>query len=190
MRLKELTVQGYKSFATKTRFEFPPGVTAIVGPNGSGKSNIADAIRWALGEQRTTQLRARKTDDMIFAGTEKRARAGMAEVSLVLDNSDGWLPIEFGEVEVSRRAHRDGTNEYAINGSSVRLKDVTDLLGGRLGQSTYTVIGQGLVDSALTLRPEDRRSLIDEAAGIVPLQRRRDAALRRLEETDGNLTRV
>ncbi len=190
VRLKELTVQGYKSFATKTRFEFRPGVTAIVGPNGSGKSNIADAIRWVLGEQRTTHLRARKTDDMIFAGSKRRSRSGLADVHLVLDNSDAWLDVDFTEVSVGRRAHRDGVNEYYLNGSRVRLRDVLDLLGARLGQSTYTVIGQGLVDSALSLRPEERRGLIDEAAGILPLQRRRDRAVRQLEETRVNLTRV
>jgi chromosome segregation protein len=190
VRLKELSVQGYKSFATKHRFVFPAGVTAVVGPNGSGKSNIADAIRWVLGEQRSTHLRARRTDDMIFAGTERRPRAGLAEVSITLDNTDGWLGVDFSEVRISRRAHRDGSIEYSVNGARVLLRDVLDLLGARLGGGTYTVIGQGLVDSALSLRPEERRGLIDEAAGIVPLQRRRDRSLRQLEETAVNLTRV
>ncbi len=190
MRLKEISLQGYKSFATKHRFAFPSVVTAVVGPNGSGKSNIADAMRWVLGEQRSSFLRAKKTDDLIFAGTERRPRAGLAEVTLTLDNSESWLDIDFPEVAITRRAHRDGSNEYFLNGARVRLRDILDLIEGRLGRSTYTVIGQGLVDSALALRPEERRGLIDEAAGVVPLQRKRDAALRRLAETDENLTRV
>jgi chromosome segregation protein len=190
VRLKELSLQGYKSFATRHRFVFPTGITAIVGPNGSGKSNIADGMRWVLGEQRSTQLRARKADELIFHGTERRARSGLAEVTLTLDNSDRWLDIDFPEVAVTRRAHRDGSIEYLLNGARVRLRDVLDLLGSQLGQSNYTVIGQGLVDSALSLRPDERRALIDEAAGVLPLQRHRDRALRQLQETRDNLTRV
>jgi chromosome segregation protein len=190
VRLKELTLQGYKSFASKHRFLFPSGITAVVGPNGSGKSNIADGIRWVLGEQRAAHLRARKSEELIFHGTERRARAGLAEVTLLLDNSDRGLDVDFAEVSITRRAHRDGTTEYLVNGARVRLRDVLDLLGSQLGQSNYTVIGQGLVDNALALRPEDRRGLIDEAAGLVPLQRKRDRALRQLEEGNENLTRV
>lgn len=190
VRLKELSLQGYKSFATRHRFVFPTGITAIVGPNGSGKSNIADGMRWVLGEQRASHLRARKADELIFHGTERRARSGLAEVTLTLDNSDRWLDIDFPEVAVTRRAHRDGSIEYLLNGTRVRLRDVLDLLGSRLGQSNYTVIGQGLVDSALSLRPDERRALIDEAAGVLPLQRQRDRALRQLDETRDNLTRV
>jgi len=190
VRVKELTVQGFKSFATKHRFVFPTGITAVVGPNGSGKSNIADAIRWVLGEQRPTSLRAGRVHDMIFAGTERRPRAGLAEVSLTFENADRWLDIDFGEVVVARRVHRDGTSTFLINGAPVRLRDVADLLGSRLGHGNYTVVGQGLVDSALALRPDERRVLIDEAAGLVPLQRKRDHALRQLAETDDNLTRV
>ena len=190
MRVKELTLQGFKSFASKHRFAFPPGITAIVGPNGSGKSNIADAVRWVLGEQRASYLRAKRTEQMIFAGTERRPRSGLAEVTLTFDNEDGWLDLDFSEVVVGRRALRDGTNTYTINGAVVRLRDVLDLLGGHLGQGAFTVIGQGLVDNALSMKPEERRVLIDEAAGIVPLQRRRSAAMRKLAETDENLTRV
>ncbi len=190
MHVKELSIQGFKSFATKHRFEFPGGITAIVGPNGSGKSNIADAVRWILGEHRSSSLRARRTDEMIFAGTERRPRAGLAEVSLTFDNRERWLDIDFGEVVITRRAGRDGTTSFAINGAPVRMREVQDLVGSRLGLGNYTVIGQGLVDSALTLRPEDRRVLIDEAAGLVPLQRKRDHSLRQLAETDENLTRV
>ena len=160
MHLKHLSLQGYKSFATKTEFLFPTGVTAIVGPNGSGKSNIADAIRWVLGEQSLRSLRGKSTADMIFAGGQRRPRAGMAEVSLTLDNADGWLPIEFSEVTFTRRAYRSGENEYLINGARVRLLDIGQLLAeSGLSQRAYTVIGQGLVDAALSLRPQERRML-------------------------------
>ncbi len=191
MRLKHLTLQGYKSFATKTEFLFPTGVTAIVGPNGSGKSNVADAIRWVLGEQRMRTLRGRSTADMIFAGGRRRARAGMAEASLTLDNADGWLPIEFSEVTLTRRAHRSGENEYLLNGSRVRLRDISALLGeSGLSQRAYTVVHQGLVDAALSLRPQERRTLFEEAAGISLYRGRREDALRRLDETQRNLERV
>lgn len=191
MRLRHLALQGYKSFATKTEFLFPTGTTAIVGPNGSGKSNIADGIRWVLGEQSMHALRGKSTADMIFAGGRRRPRAGMAEVSLTLDNSDGWLPIEFSEVTITRRAYRSGENEYLINGARVRLRDVTELLAeSGLGQRAYAVIGQGLVDAALSLRPQERRTLFEEAAGISLYRARREEALKRLEETQHNLERV
>ena len=191
MRLKHLTLQGYKSFATKTEFLFPTGITAVVGPNGSGKSNVADAILWVLGEQRMRALRGKSSADMIFAGGRRRARSGMAEVSLTLDNSDGWLPIEFSEVTISRRAYRSGENEYLINGARVRLRDVTEMLAeSGLGQRAYTVIGQGLVDAALSLRPQERRTLFEEAAGISLYRARREEAIRRLDETQRNLERV
>ncbi|MFQ6100103.1 MAG: AAA family ATPase [Anaerolineae bacterium] len=191
MLLKHLTLQGYKSFATKTEFLFPTGITAIVGPNGSGKSNIADGIRWVLGEQSMRALRGKSTADMIFGGGRRRARAGMAEVSLTLDNSSGWLPIEFGEVAIARRAYRSGENEYLINGSRVRLRDVNELLAeSGLSQRAYTVIGQGLVDAALSLRPQERRALFEEAAGISLYRARREDAVRRLDETQRNLERV
>lgn len=191
MHLKRLELHGYKSFARKTEFVFDRGITAIIGPNGSGKSNIADAIRWALGETRMTQLRAKVTDDLIFAGSDQRARLGMARVAMTLDNSDGKLPIQYSEVTVERRAYRDGQNEYLINGTKVRLRDVVELLAeGGLTRDTYTVIGQGLVDTMLSLRPQERRGLIDVAAGIRPLQDKRDRALSQLEETRANLVRV
>jgi len=191
MKLKHLELQGFKTFATKTEFEFPTGITAIVGPNGSGKSNVADAVRWVLGEQSYSLLRGKKTEDMIFAGSDLRARAGMAEVMLTLDNSSGWLPVEFSEVVIGRRAYRSGDNEYYLNGSRVRLRDVMDLLGASgLARRTYAVIGQGLVDQALSLRPEERRELFEEAAGIAHYQAKRDEALKRLDETQRNLERV
>lgn len=149
-RLKSLELHGYKTFASRTMFEYPGVITAIVGPNGSGKSNIADAIRWVLGEQSYTLLRGRKTEDMIFAGSEQRARAGMAQVTITFDNSDGWLPIDYSEVAITRRAYRDGQNDYLLNGQRVRLKEISELLAqSGLAERTYTVIGQGLVDAAL-----------------------------------------
>ncbi len=191
MRLNHLVLQGYKSFATKTEFLFTSGITAIVGPNGSGKSNIADAIRWVMGEQRMSMLRGKSTSDMIFAGGQRRARAGMAEVSLTFDNADGWLPVEFTEVTLTRRAYRSGENEYLLNGSRVRLRDINELLSeSGLGRSAYVVIGQGLVDTALSLRPQERRSLLEEAAGISLYRDQREDAVERLDETQRNLERV
>jgi len=191
MRLKRLTLNGYKTFATKTVFEFGEGITCIVGPNGSGKSNIADGIRWALGEQQFSLLRSKKTDDMIFAGSAKRPRASMAEVVLTFDNSDGFFPIAFNEIEIGRRAYRDGSNEYLLNGNRVRLRDVSDLLAhSGLAERNYTVIGQGMVDEALAQKPEERRALFEEAAGITAYRDRREDALRKLEETRHNLERM
>lgn len=190
-RLKSLELQGYKTFATKTLFEFAPTITAIVGPNGSGKSNIADAIRWVLGEQSYTLLRGKRTEDMIFSGSELRPRAGLASAQITFDNSDGWLPIEFGEVSVGRRASRDGQNDYLINGQRVRLRDVGEILAeSGLAERTYTIIGQGLVDAALSLRADERRKLFEEAAGIGLYRKRREEAARRLENTRRNLERV
>ena len=190
-RLKSLELHGYKTFANRTLFEFSDSVTAIVGPNGSGKSNIADSLRWVLGEQSYSLLRAKKTEDMIFSGSESRTRAGMASASITFDNSTGWLPIDFSEVAITRRAYRDGENEYLINGQRVRLKDVSELLSqSGLAERTYTVIGQGLVDAALSLKAEERRRLFEEAAGIGLHRSRREDALRRLDATRRNLERV
>jgi chromosome segregation protein len=190
-RLKSLELQGYKSFASKTVFEFGGTITAVVGPNGSGKSNIADAIRWVLGEQAYSTLRGRKTEDMIFSGSEARPRAGLASATITFDNRDGWLPIDYAEVAVSRRAHRDGQNEYLLNNQRVRLRDIEDLLGSvGLAERNYTIIGQGLVDAVLSLRPDERIKLFEEAAGITVHRMRREEALRRLEKTQNNLERV
>lgn len=191
LRIKRIVIQGFKTFARKTEFVFDPGVTAVVGPNGSGKSNVADAVRWCLGEQSFGLLRSKKTADVIFAGSDKRARMGMAQVSLTLDNSDNELPIDFAEVEISRRAYRDGENEYLLNGRRVRLQDITQLLApSGLGKRAYAVIGQGLIDQVLSLRPEERRGLFEEAAGITGHQSKRATALRRLDATQENLSRV
>jgi chromosome segregation protein len=191
MRLKHLELLGYKTFAAQTEFLFDAGITAIVGPNGSGKSNIADAVRWVLGEQSFSLLRAKRSEDMIFAGSERRARMGMAEATITLDNSDQWLPIDFEEVSITRRAHRSGENEYLLNGSRVRHRDISDILAkSGLARRTYTVIGQGLIDAALSLRPQERRSLIEEAAGLTLYQSRRADALEKLDETNKNITRV
>jgi chromosome segregation protein len=191
MRLKALELQGYKSFATKTVFQFDQGITAVVGPNGSGKSNVADALRWALGEQSYSTLRGKKTEDMIFSGSDGRARLGMAQATVVLDNSDGGLPVDFTEVTIVRRAYRDGQNEYLLNGNRVRLRDINELLAASsLSRRTYTVIGQGLVDAALSLRAEERRVLFEEAAGITLHRSKRADALQKLDATQANLLRV
>ena len=191
LRIKSVTLKGFKTFAQQTEFAFGSGVTAIVGPNGCGKSNIADAVRWCLGEQSFGLLRSKKTVDVIFAGSEKRARQGMAAVSIVLDNEAGDLNIDFSEVKITRRAYRDGDNEYLINGQRVRLQDITQLLGpSGLGRRAYAVIGQGLIDRVLSLRPEERRELFEEAAGLTGYQQKRAASLRRLEATQLNLDRI
>lgn len=190
-RLKSLELQGYKTFASRNEFIFAETVTAIVGPNGSGKSNIVDSLRWVLGEQSYNLLRGKKTEDMIFAGSEHRARAGMASCTVTFDNSDNWLPIDFTEVALTRRATRDGQNEYLLNGQKVRLRDISELLArAGLAERTYTIIGQGLVDAALSLRADERRRLFEEAAGIGLYRTRREEALRRLETTQRNLERV
>jgi len=190
-RLKSLELQGYKTFASKHDFQFAPTVTAVIGPNGSGKSNIADAIRWVLGEQSYSLLRGKKTEDMIFSGSDTRPRASMASATVTFDNTDGWLPIDFSEVTISRRAYRDGQNEYLLNGQRVRLRDVSELLASSgLAQRTYTIIGQGLVDAALSLKAEERRRLFEEAAGIGLYRSRREEAIRRLDTTRRNLERV
>ncbi len=191
MYLKRLELLGFKSFATRTQFEFGPGVTAVVGPNGSGKTNVAEAMRWVLGEQSSRQLRARKLEDVIFAGSSQRAPLGMAEVSITLDNSDKWLPIDFGEVVVTRRAYRDGDSEYLINRGRVRLKDVVDLfLRAQVGQNSYAFMGQGLVEAVLGLRPEERRGLVEEAADVRRHRLKLEDAHNKLAATHENLERV
>jgi chromosome segregation protein len=187
-RLTRLELHGFKSFATKTVFAFEPGITAVVGPNGSGKSNISDAVRWVLGEQSHGALRSKKTEDVIFAGGQGRSPAGMAEVAVTFDNSTSWLPSEFSEVTVTRRAYRSGENQYLINGKRVRLKDVTHLTAS-LGQS-HTVVGQGLVDAALSQRADERRGLFEHAADLTGLRMKAVEAERSLIEAEGNSARI
>lgn len=191
LRLKSLELQGYKTFASRTVFEFASGITAIVGPNGSGKSNIADALRWVLGEQSYQLLRGKKTEDMIFSGSEHRARAGMAQATITFDNTEQWLPVDFSEVALARYAHRDGHNDYLLNGQQVRLREMNELLAqAGLSERTYTILGQGLVDASLALKADDRRRLFEEAAGVGLYRARRDEALKRLDNTERNLERV
>ncbi len=188
MYLKRLEIYGFKTFAQRTVFEFPPGVTAVVGPNGSGKSNVADALRWVLGEQSFANLRSKRTEDLIFGGGKSRAPMGFAEVFLTIDNSDRLLPLPYDEVTIGRRAYRNGENEYTLNQARVRLRDVADAVAP-LG-SSYTLINQGLVDSVLALQPEDRRRLFEDAAEIGPYQAKKQEAQRRLRETEANLVRL
>jgi chromosome segregation protein len=189
--LKKLSIQGFKSFANRTSFDYGRGVTAVVGPNGSGKSNVADAIRWVLGEQSVRLIRARKQEDIIFSGTKDRAAVGMAEVMLTLDNEDKWLPLDFSEVEVGRRVYRNGDSEYLLNGSRVRLRDVIDLLmKGDVGQNSYTIMGQGLVDEVLSMTPDERRGFLDEAADVKRFRVKIKEAQDRLAATRENIDRV
>ncbi len=189
--LKSLSLVGFKSFVHKTELQFAPGITAIIGPNGSGKSNVADAIRWALGENNARVLRAKRNEELIFGGSETRKALSHAEALLQLDNSSRRLPIDFTEIEVGRRLFRNGEAEYLVNRSRVRLRDLQDLLAGaNLADNPFVVIGQGLVDQILALRPSDRRTVIEEAAGTRRLQLRREEALNRLKSAEVELVRV
>jgi chromosome segregation protein len=191
MYLKSIEVHGFKSFANKMLLEFHDGITGIVGPNGSGKSNVADAVRWVLGEQSAKQLRGSKMEDVIFSGTQMRKPLGYAYVAITLDNSDHKLPIEYEEVTVARRVYRSGESEYLINGTTCRLKDVHELfMDTGIGKEGYSIIGQGQIDKILSGKPEDRRELFDEAAGIVKFKRRKYAAEKNLEEEKLNLSRI
>lgn len=191
MYLKSLEVQGFKSFANKIVFEFHNGITGIVGPNGSGKSNVGDAVRWVLGEQRVKQLRGGNMQDVIFSGTENRKPLSYASVAITLDNSDHHLPVEFEEVKVTRKLYRSGESEYLINGSTCRLKDINEMFYDTgIGKEGYSIIGQGQIDKILNGKPEERRELFDEAAGIVKFKRRKNMSLKKLEEEQQNLVRV
>ncbi len=191
MYLKSIEIHGFKSFANKIKFDFHNGITGIVGPNGSGKSNVADAVRWVLGEQRIKQLRGGSMQDVIFSGTELRKPLGYAYVAITLDNSDHSLAIDYDEVTVSRRLYRSGESEYMINGSACRLKDVNELfMDTGIGKEGYSIIGQGQIDQILSSKPEDRRNLFDEAAGIVKFKSRKETAIKKLEEEKINLTRL
>ena len=191
MYLKSIEVHGFKSFANKIVFKFHDGITAIVGPNGSGKSNVADAVRWVLGEQSAKQLRGSKMEDVIFSGTQLRKPMGYAYVAITLDNSDHQLPIDYEEVTVARRVYRSGESEYLINGNTCRLRDVQELfLDTGIGKEGYSIIGQGQIDKILSGKPEDRRELFDEAAGIVKYKKRKAAAEKELAEEQLNLSRI
>ena len=191
MYLKNIEVYGFKSFAQKINFEFHNGITGIVGPNGSGKSNVGDAVRWVLGEQSAKQLRGGNMQDVIFSGTENRKPLSFASVSITLDNSDHKLPVDYNEVTVTRRLYRSGESEYMINGSGCRLKDIQEMFYDTgIGKEGYSIIGQGQIDKILSGKPEERRELFDEAAGIVKFKRRKATTLKKLEEERQNLVRV
>ncbi|MDI3257191.1 MAG: chromosome segregation protein SMC [Kyrpidia sp.] len=191
MHIKRLEITGFKSFADRTEIELPPGITAVVGPNGSGKSNIAEALRWVLGEQSAKSLRGVRMEDVIFAGSDGRKPINFCEVSLTLDNADGRLPLDYREITVTRRLYRSGESEYRINRQSCRLKDVIDLfLDTGLGKEAYSMIGQGRIDEVLSNRPEDRRGIFEDAAGIVKFKARKREALKKMEDTRNNVTRV
>ncbi|MHC4984452.1 MAG: AAA family ATPase, partial [Planctomycetota bacterium] len=191
MFLKSIKARGFKSFARPAQFAFEPGITVVVGPNGSGKSNIADAVLWAMGEQSPTAVRGSKMQDVIFSGSDKMAPSGMAEVELLIDNSSELLPIEFTEVLVSRRLHRDGEGSYYINSSPCRLIDVTELLSDAgLGRDGHSIISQGKVDLVLESKPEERRGHIEEAAGLGKYKKRRRRAELKLAQVRRNLERL
>ena len=191
MYLKRLELQGFKSFADKTVLEFMPGITSVIGPNGSGKSNISDSIRWVLGEQSMKSLRGSKSEDIIFAGTQSRKSLGFAEASIVIDNTDGKLPIEFSEVTVTRRIYRSGESGYYINKTPCRLKDVLELfMDTGIGKDGYSIIGQGKIDEILSNKSEDRRAIFEEAAGIVKYRVRKADSEKKLEQTKLNLLRI
>ena len=191
MYLKRLELQGFKSFADKTILEFKPGITSVIGPNGSGKSNISDAIRWVLGEQSMKSLRGAKSEDIIFAGTQSRKSLGFAEVSIVIDNSDAKLPIEYSEVTVTRKLYRNGETGYFINKTPCRLKDILELfMDTGIGKDGYSIIGQGKIDEILSNKSEDRRHIFEEAAGIVKYRTRKQESEKKMEQTKLNLLRI
>ena len=191
MYLKRLEMYGFKSFAEKTVLDFMPGITTVIGPNGSGKSNISDCIRWVLGEQSLKNIRGTKSEDVIFSGTQNRKSLGFAEASLVIDNQDGSLPIEYNEVTVSRRLYRSGESGYFINKVPCRLKDIQELfMDTGIGKDGYSIIGQGRVDQILSNKSEDRRHIFEEAAGIVKYRTRKEESEKKLEQTKVNLLRI
>ncbi|RMB59801.1 chromosome segregation protein SMC [Tessaracoccus antarcticus] len=191
MYLKQLTLRGFKSFASATTLTFEPGITCVVGPNGSGKSNVVDALSWVMGEQGAKSLRGGKMEDVIFAGTTKRAPLGRAEVELTIDNSDGALPIEYSEVTITRTMFRSGGSDYSINGTPARLLDVQELLSDSgIGREMHVIVGQGQLDAILQATPESRRGFIEEAAGVLKHRKRKEKALRKLEGTKANLERL
>ena len=191
MKFKKMEIHGFKSFADKLEVNFDSGITGIVGPNGCGKSNVADSIRWVMGEQSAKSMRGSSMQDVIFNGTELRKPESYCEVSLYFDNTEKIFPLDFSEVVLSRKLYRSGESEYAINKNPVRLKDVLDCLrDSGLGRDSYCVIGQGKIDSLISAKPEDRRTIFEEAAGISRFKNRKLEAERKLERTRDNLTRI
>ncbi|WP_035053271.1 chromosome segregation protein SMC [Carnobacterium pleistocenium] len=191
MQLKRIDITGFKSFADKTTIEFHEGVTAVVGPNGSGKSNITEAIRWVLGEQSARNLRGGKMNDIIFSGSEARKSVNLAEVTLILENEDHFLPLEFSEISITRRLHRNGESEFYLNKQACRLKDIVDLfMDSGLGKESFSIISQGKVESIFNSKPEERRSIFEEAAGVLKYKTRKKKAEQKLTETEENLNRV
>ena len=192
MYLKRIVAQGFKSFADNTVIDLENNITGVVGPNGSGKSNVVDAIRWVLGEQSVKSLRGDgNMTDVIFAGSKSRNAMGVASVTLHFDNKDGYLPLSYEEIAIKRRLYKDGTNEFYINNEKVRLKDITDLLmDSGIGKESFNIIGQGKIDEILSNRPTDRRVIFEEAAGVLKYKKRKEEALRKLEKTHNNMSRV
>ena len=194
MRIKKLEIKGFKSFHDKTVLDFKPGITSVVGPNGCGKSNVLEAIRWAMGEQRARALRGKKMEDIIFNGSENRKPVGMAEVRLILSTEGGFCPpamADYDEIMIGRRLFRDGDSQYEINNVPCRLADITDFfLDTGVGRNSYAIIEQGRVDMVVASKPEDRRVLIEEAAGISRYKSRKEAAIKKLEQTQQNLLRI
>ena len=191
MYLKRIEVSGFKSFANRMNLDFTDGITCIVGPNGSGKSNVADAVRWVLGEQSAKQLRGSNMQDVIFSGTENRKPQGMAYVAITMDNRDRSLAVDCDEVTVSRRVYRSGESEYMMNGAACRLRDIQELFYDTgIGKEGYSIIGQGQIDRIVSGRPEERRELLDEAAGIVKFKKRKALTIKKLENEEANLVRV
>ena len=201
MYLKKLEIKGFKSFATETGFDFLPkcntdvekgcGITAIVGPNGSGKSNISDAVRWVMGEQSMKNLRGKKSEDVIFSGSEKKGKLSMASVALIFDNSDKTMPVEFDEVIITRKIYRNGESEYLVNDARVRLIDVVDILARTgIGKESHCVVGQGMTDAILNATPIERRGIIEDAAGVKHFQLRKVRAIKKLDRTKDNLDQV
>src|SRR3954453_10201350 len=189
--VKTLTLRGFKSFASATHLRLEPGITCIVGPNGSGKSNVVDALAWVMGEQGAKSLRGGSMEDVIFAGTAGRPPLGRAEVALTIDNTDGALPIDYTEVTLSRTMFRGGGSEYTINGAGCRLLDVQELLSDSgIGREMHVIVGQGQLDAILRATPEERRGFVEEAAGVLKHRKRKEKALRKLDATEGNLTRL
>ena len=191
MYFKRIEMHGFKSFAEPVTIEFDRGLTCIVGPNGSGKSNISDAVRWVLGEQSPKTLRGGKMEEVIFSGTDSRKSRGMAEVTLVIDNEDGSLPIDYKEVALTRRMFRTGESEYRINGNQCRLRDIRDLIMDTgIGVDGYSIIGQGKISDILSTKTDSRREIFEEAAGIVMYRTKKSESERKLESTSANMERV